>query len=29
MGMYDGDYLIEWLGKVLADIGVVHFSDLG
>ena len=28
MGLYDGDYLIEWLGKVLADIGVVHFSDL-
>ena len=28
MGLYDGDYLIEWLGKVLTDIGVVHFSDL-
>lgn len=28
MGMFDGDYLVEWLGKVLADIGVVHFSDL-
>ena len=28
MGLYDGDYLIEWLGKVLSDIGVAHFSDL-
>jgi NTE family protein len=28
MGLYDGDYLIEWLGKVLSDIGVNHFSDL-
>jgi NTE family protein len=28
MGLYDGDYLIEWLGKVLNDIGVNHFSDL-
>jgi NTE family protein len=28
MGLYDGDYLIEWLGGVLSDIGVTHFSDL-
>jgi NTE family protein len=28
MGLYDGDYLIEWLGKVLAGIGVTYFSDL-
>ena len=28
MGLYDGDYLIEWLGGVLSDIGITHFSDL-
>jgi NTE family protein len=28
MGLYDGDYLIEWLGEVLTKIGVTHFSDL-
>ncbi|HXP21897.1 MAG TPA: patatin-like phospholipase family protein [Streptosporangiaceae bacterium] len=28
MGMYDGDYLVDWLGGVLKDIGVVHFGDL-
>ncbi len=29
MGLYDGDYLIEWLSGVLDDIGnVAHFSDL-
>jgi NTE family protein len=28
MGIYDGDYLIEWLGNVLDNIGVNHFSDL-
>jgi NTE family protein len=28
MGLFDGDYLIEWLGDQLAKIGVVHFSDL-
>jgi NTE family protein len=28
MGLYDGDYLIEWLGNILDGIGVSHFSDL-
>lgn len=28
MGLYDGDYLLNWLGGVLADIGVEHFGDL-
>ncbi len=28
MGLYDGDYLIDWLGGVLSDIGVTHFADL-
>ncbi len=28
MGLYDGDYLVEWLGNVLHEIGVDHFSDL-
>jgi len=28
MGIYDGDYLIEWLGGVLAEIGVTRFGDL-
>ena len=28
MGLYDGDYLIDWLGGVLSDIGVTYFGDL-
>ena len=28
MGLYDGDYLIDWLGGVLSDIGITHFGDL-
>jgi hypothetical protein len=28
MGLYDGDYPLEWLGGVLGDIGVTHFRDL-
>lgn len=28
MGLYDGDYLIDWLGRVLSDIGVTYFGDL-
>jgi NTE family protein len=28
MGLYDGDYLLDWLGSVLKDIGVTHFGDL-
>jgi NTE family protein len=28
MGLYDGDYLLDWLGGVLKDIGVEHFGDL-
>jgi NTE family protein len=28
MGLFDGDYLVEWLGGVLSDIGVTHFGDL-
>src|SRR5436190_2039036 len=28
MGLYDGDYLVDWLGGVLKDIGVTHFGDL-
>jgi NTE family protein len=28
MGLYDGDYLLDWLGGVLKDIGVTHFGDL-
>jgi NTE family protein len=28
MGLYNGDYLIEWLGKILSDLDVVHFGDL-
>jgi NTE family protein len=28
MGLYDGDYLLEWLGGVLKDIGVTQFGDL-
>jgi NTE family protein len=28
MGLYDGDYLVSWLGGVLKDIGVTHFGDL-
>ena len=27
-GLYDGDYLLDWLGSVLKDIGVTHFGDL-
>jgi NTE family protein len=29
MGMYDGDYLIEWLGGALEDIGITTFGQLG
>ncbi len=28
MGLYDGDYLLDWLGGVLTDIGVTYFGDL-
>lgn len=28
MGLYDGDYLIDWLGGVLGEIGITHFGDL-
>jgi NTE family protein len=28
MGLYDGDYLLDWLGSVLSDIGITHFGDL-
>jgi NTE family protein len=28
MGLYDGDYLIDWLGGVLSDIGITYFDDL-
>src|SRR5438270_6282684 len=28
MGLYDGDYLIEWLNEVLTGIGVSTFADL-
>lgn len=28
MGIYDGDYLLDWLGGVLKEIGVVYFGDL-
>jgi NTE family protein len=28
MGLYDGDYLLDWLGGVLSDIGITHFGDL-
>jgi NTE family protein len=28
MGLYDGDYLIDWLGGVLSDIGITLFGDL-
>jgi NTE family protein len=28
LGVYDGDYLVEWLGGVLDDIGVTTFADL-
>ncbi len=27
-GMYSGDYLVEWLGGALADLGVTTFGDL-
>jgi NTE family protein len=28
MGLYDGDYLVEWLGDALAEIGPTVFGDL-
>jgi NTE family protein len=28
LGLHDGDYLVEWLGAVLRDIGVTTFGDL-
>jgi NTE family protein len=28
MGLYDGDYLVDWLGAVLRDIGITRFGDL-
>ena len=28
MGLYDGDYLIDWLDGVLSDIGPRYFGDL-
>ena len=28
MGLYDGDYLIDWLGGALRDIGVTRFGQL-
>jgi len=28
LGVYDGRYLVEWLGHVLDDIGVTSFGDL-
>ena len=28
MGLYDGDYLLEWLGGVLEKLGVTHFRHL-
>lgn len=28
MGSAKGDYLVEWLGNVLADLGVHTFADL-
>ncbi len=28
MGLYDGDYLLDWLGGVLSDIGITRFGDL-
>jgi NTE family protein len=28
MGIYDGDYLVEWLGGALEDIGVTTFGEL-
>jgi NTE family protein len=28
LGLYDGDYLVEWLGQVLRDIGVTTFGQL-
>lgn len=27
-GMYDGDYLVEWLGGLLEDIGITTFGQL-
>lgn len=28
MGLYDGDYLLEWLGDLLRQLGVTTFADL-
>jgi NTE family protein len=28
MGLYDGDYLVEWLDGILTELGVTHFGDL-
>jgi NTE family protein len=28
MGVYDGDYLVEWLGGALSNIGVTTFGEL-
>jgi NTE family protein len=28
MGLYDGDYLVDWLGAALSDIGITRFGDL-
>ena len=28
MGLHSGDYLVEWLGGVLEDIGITTFSQL-
>jgi NTE family protein len=28
MGLYSGDYLVEWLGGILDDLGVTTFSQL-
>lgn len=28
MGLYDGDYLLTWLGGILDDLGVTTFGDL-
>src|SRR5882757_1052714 len=28
MGLFDGDYLVDWLGSALRDIGITRFGDL-
>jgi NTE family protein len=28
LGLYSGDYLVEWLGGILADIGITTFGQL-